>query len=370
MDILRGLSVAIMMIVDAVPDFDAAPALFLHSPWEGITIADLAFPGFVFAMGASAAFSLERDPRKNPVRKILLRTLLLFLLGLLFNIIPGIFSWLLIKDYTSAMFYDQMIVHGRLFGILQRLALTYAFGMLLALRLKKPLRLALAALLLLSVSSLGYHLFSPEAPFDKMRNLSQSIDLLFPGAAHVGQFYGFPFDPEGLYGTIASAASMLFGLLAGRMLLAGGSLRKKAFLPAVGGAFLLLSGWLWNSIDSISKPLWTAPYALLNAGGDLLVLALLSWLLTVAPKTEGALRPFYAFGRNPLFFFLISNFSLIFLSTLPLSEHTPAYLWLWQHFAAGSANPALCAVLWCLLWCLLWYPLAEFFCRRNIIMKL
>ena len=370
LDILRGMAVAIMILVDAVPDSAVTPSLLQHSPWEGITVADLAFPGFVFTMGASAAFSVRR-PYADWTGKILRRTLLLFAIGLLINTVPELFHWILSEEGSAAMFYDRAVIHGRIPGILQRLALTYAFGMILILWLKEDLRLISCALCLLVLSSLGFHLYAPDAPFDKMHNISQAVDLILPGENHVYPYYGLPFDPEGLYGTLASTASMLFGVLAGRVLADSSFSSHKVRLLLLGGAALFLLGLLWSRIDLIGKPLWTAPFALLNAGGAMLMLAFLVWTRKIFPKAENLLHPFYAFGRNPLFFFLISNVALIFLFTLRIpSEDINAYQWLWLHTTRGIISLPFSAALHMFLWCLLWVPLAEFLCRKNIIIKL
>ena len=50
LDVFRGLAVVLMIVVDAVPDLWTVYPTLVHSPWEGIHAADLAFPGFVFAI--------------------------------------------------------------------------------------------------------------------------------------------------------------------------------------------------------------------------------------------------------------------------------------------------------------------------------
>ena len=80
LDILRGVAISIMIIVDAPPT--EIYYLLEHAEWEGLTIADMAFPGFVFAMGMSVAFSVSR--RAPSLEKIFKRSAILFLLGIFF----------------------------------------------------------------------------------------------------------------------------------------------------------------------------------------------------------------------------------------------------------------------------------------------
>lgn len=371
LDIFRGMAVAVMLLVDAVPDPVAVYPILAHSPWQGMTFADTAFPGFVFAMGASAAFSLERNGYKMRPEKLLRRVALLFLFGILFNALPYLLAWLVQPGYDAGRFYDEAVAHGRWFGVLQRLALSYAFGMALALWLKNGRKILLAAFFLLFLSSFGYHVYTPEAPFDKMDNISQAVDLIFPGADHAYSFYGLPFDPEGLYGTAASTASMLLGLAAGKVFSGQATVGQKAAGLALGGMLLLAGGGIWSLADMIGKPLWTSPYALLNAGGDMAVLAVLVLLADGRPGLAQCFRPFFAFGRNPLFFYLATNAGLVLLWTLPSPvEGMPVYFWLWENTLRGLGGAAFSAALYAALWCALWWPLAEWMHRRHIVIKI
>src|SRR2546422_5329817 len=59
-----------------------------HKAWEGVTFYDLIFPLFVFIVGASLVFSvprmIERSGKAAAVRRICLRSLVLYLLGVFF----------------------------------------------------------------------------------------------------------------------------------------------------------------------------------------------------------------------------------------------------------------------------------------------
>ena len=117
LDVLRGVAIMIMLFVDTPPAAIAYP-IFIHAPWAGLTFADFAFPGFVFAMGMSAAVSMAK--REPSTRKIFKRAALLFVIGILFGTMPFVLSYIFIPDYTAANFYDQAIKHFRPFGILEQ----------------------------------------------------------------------------------------------------------------------------------------------------------------------------------------------------------------------------------------------------------
>ena len=205
LDVLRGLAIFIMILVDAPPDLQKIYPILVHAQWEGLTLADLAFPGFVFTMGMSAAVSMAR--RDPSTKKILKRAAILFALGIFFNTMPYLWALLLWDNFTGAAFFDSAIVHLRVFGILQRLALTYLIAMLLIRAIRSDAGIFCAAFVLLILSSAGFHIYASDNPFADGNNISQAVDFIFPGVNHICEP---THDPEGFYGTFASVASMLF----------------------------------------------------------------------------------------------------------------------------------------------------------------
>ena len=341
-----------MLFLDAPPD--KIYPIMEHAPWAGLTVPDVALPLFAFAMGAGAAISMSKRPFTT--RRILKRAALMFAVGLFLNFLPSIINFLFF-DYSVKDFVDAAILHGRLFGVLQRLAVTYALGVFIVRAIKNDVGIFIAAIVLLMLSSLGYHIYAPDNFFSEAHNISRAVDYVFPGANHI---YTPTHDPEGLYGSIAGTASVLFGYLAGRILIDNASMRDKIFLMVGLGAVLLIAGGLWSNADIISKKLWTTPFALINAGGDFLLLALLMKL-----GTKKFLQPFDALGRNPLFFFFANNFVLTFLTM-----DGGIYSWLYNHTTAGLISTEFGANLFCALWCSLWFPIAELFKRFNIVIKI
>lgn len=371
LDVLRGLAIFIMVFVDAPPNGIAYP-IFVHASWEGLTFADFAFPGFVFTMGVSAAVSMSR--RKPSIKKILKRAALLFAVGILFNVIPAVLAWLILDYFTAATFLEA-IEHLRFFGILQRLALTYALGMLIVtaiLRsssLFRDINIFKAAFGLLIISSLGFHIYAPDNPFSIDHNISRTIDFIFPGVNHI---FEPTHDPEGLYGTIASTASFLFGFFEGRVLTKEKSLVKEKVMVFVAAAItLLIVGCVWNYFDIIAKKLWTAPFALITSGVEILVFAALIYLFDKLPRSEKFFQPLCAVGMNPLFFFLLTNIALVLLYIIPSPVKVMSlYVWTFQSTFYHLISPEFGSAVFCLLWCIIWLPIAEFLYRRNIIIKL
>ncbi|KAJ4848182.1 hypothetical protein Tsubulata_002977 [Turnera subulata] len=117
LDAFRGLTVVLMILVDnageAYPRID-------HSPWNGCRLADFVMPFFLFIVGVAIALALKRIPKKkDAVKKIILRTLKLLFWGIL---LQGGYS-----HAPTDLLYGVDMKHIRWCGILQRIALVYAF---------------------------------------------------------------------------------------------------------------------------------------------------------------------------------------------------------------------------------------------------
>ena len=57
-DVLRGLTIALMILVNDPGDWSHTYAQLDHATWNGFTLTDLVFPNFLFLVGASIIFSL------------------------------------------------------------------------------------------------------------------------------------------------------------------------------------------------------------------------------------------------------------------------------------------------------------------------
>ncbi|KAL0964236.1 hypothetical protein UPYG_G00321180 [Umbra pygmaea] len=114
LDTFRGLSLTIMVFVN---NGGGGYWIFDHAPWNGLTVADLVMPWFVFIIGTSVvlAFTSMRKrgvSRWQLIRKLSWRTAALILIGFCFiNYSPkdGLLSWSWL----------------RIPGVLQRLGFTY-----------------------------------------------------------------------------------------------------------------------------------------------------------------------------------------------------------------------------------------------------
>src|SRR5215217_7144348 len=96
-----------------------------HASWHGLTPTDLVFPFFLFAVGNALAFvmpRLEAAGRATFWKKVIKRTLLIFLIGVFLNWFP------FIKYDPDGNIVAKPFETLRIPGVLQRIALAYFFA--------------------------------------------------------------------------------------------------------------------------------------------------------------------------------------------------------------------------------------------------
>src|SRR5437870_3821324 len=118
-----------------------------HVEWEGFHFYDLIFPLFLFLVGAVIPFSLGKlydhmVPNSKIYSRIVQRTILLFLLGLVYN---GLFrlNWIV----TEPSFHIDLS-KLRIAGVLQRIAICYFFAAVIVMNFGIRTQIVLSAILL------------------------------------------------------------------------------------------------------------------------------------------------------------------------------------------------------------------------------
>ncbi len=346
-DILRGMTIFFMIVVNTPGTWSYVYAPLQHASWDGCTPTDLVFPFFVFIVGLSMSFSFrkfEKADRSTWVNKILRRTFLIFLVGLLLNYYP---------------FFNKSLADLRIFGVLQRIALAYGIGALLVVFLsKKALYWSLPVILF------GYWfillLFGGINPLSLEDNVVRYLDLYLVGESHVYHGYGIPFDPEGLLSTLPTVGTVLTGYFAGMLIqkYQGQFLMQINSLIFYGLAGVAL-GVLWNFLGfPINKPIWSSSYVLFSAGLASLLFSLLIWIIDVKDWKSWA-YVFRAFGLNPLISYVMSGLVIKTLFLIDIQGINP-YAWIYQHFFQpvfgnylGSLVQALTYTM--LIWLFAWW---------------
>ncbi|MBO5588883.1 MAG: DUF1624 domain-containing protein [Anaerovibrio sp.] len=368
-DIFRGLTIFIMILGNLSPDSRYTYPTLLHSGWTGVNIIDISFPAFIFIMGVSTVFanSLKHD---DWLGKVIKRAIILFVLGLLVNHLPLVFTALFSTDYTFVQAGNDFLTYFRPFGVLQRIALVYLIGTIIFQGVSRPWPLFVISLFLMGISSVGYYLYNPAEPYNEINNISLYIDQHIQGISH--NYMQALYDPEGPYGTINATATMLLGCFAGQTLNSWQGLsfadnkNTKALFSY--GIVLLLISWGWSQWEIISKPLGTAPYVLSMAGIGMISLSLLEGL-SHSIFFRFILHPLRVLGQNPIFVYLLSEWGLALLFAIPHNGE-PLYLWLYHTYFFADTSPFTSTFTYTLLWDLTFVILAEVLYWKNIVIKI
>lgn len=81
LDILRGITIAGMIMVNNPGSWNYIYTPLGHAHWHGLTPTDLVFPFFMFIMGVSTYMSLRKfdfEPSGAAIWKVVRRTILIF----------------------------------------------------------------------------------------------------------------------------------------------------------------------------------------------------------------------------------------------------------------------------------------------------
>jgi len=292
LDVLRGMTVALMILVNNPGSWAHIYAPLEHAAWQGCTPTDLVFPFFLFVVGASMFFSFSKygnQLNKKSLLKIGKRTLLIFAIGLFLNSFP---QWN--QDFSKL----------RIMGVLQRIALAYGFAALIVLLVKRKYLPYLGGLILLTYWGLVIYAGGTD-PYSLAGNPASPFDTALLGVSHVYKGFGIPFDPEGLFSTLPAIVTVLIGYLIGAVIKETPRMKVPAKLAAF-GIIAFIAGLLWGLYFPICKAIWSSSYVLYTAGWASILLALLIWLIDLKGYS-GWTSFFVVFGVNPLFIFAFSG---------------------------------------------------------------
>ena len=331
LDLMRGLTVALMILVNNGGEHNYS---FLeHSKWNGLTPCDLVFPFFLFMMGASTYLSLRKTEFKPSIsiyRKIIKRTLLLFLIGLCIN-------WFDMICSGNALDF----AHLRFWAVLQRIALCYGIVSILAIHVNQ--RYFVHIILGLIIIYMGIIAFGNGYAYDSSINIIAQADLHIFGYDHL--YHKSPVDPEGLLSTIPAIAHTMIGFLCCKYISRPGQdIYSKVKFLKVSGLVMLVLGLFLSFIGfGINKRIWSPSYVFVTCGFAAWILSLLIQYIDgkACKKEEYAYEQnngdkkqeqnngnsnkkhgnnpivtfFLAFGMNPLFLYVMSEFLAIVFGT-------------------------------------------------------
>jgi len=340
LDTFRGVAIALMIFVND----GAGHYWFLeHSTWNGLYVADLVFPWFVWIMGVCIPMSVRSNKKKKvPLTTVIWgitkRSVKLFLLGFILNTLGG---WI-------------NLTRLRVPGVLQRFGVSYFVVAIIANLLAKPHRppvekeppgitgpghfadvvdllpqwvvMAVVVVVHQLVVWLvpvpgcpqgyrgpgGLHDWSPERNNSNcIGGITGYIDKAFFTSSHI---YGNPtakvvyqasaFDPEGILGSLTTIFQVWIGYQAGYILQVHSGHKQRvarwmiwALLTGAIGAVLCgcsqNDGWV-----PVNKNLWSISFVLVTSSFAFVLLSFLYVTIDMNNWWKG--QPFFYAGMNSI----------------------------------------------------------------------
>jgi len=309
-----------------------------HAPWHGLTPTDLVFPFFLFAVGNALSFVMPRLQAAGDAifwRKVIKRTLLIFLIGLFLQWWPFV-RWsddqLLFRQWVDPNNPDNGI---RILGVLQRIALCYFFASVIVYYLK-PRGAFYVGLILLLLYWAFCLIGNPSDPYSLQGWFGTNIDKRILHVPHMYKGEGIAFDPEGIMSTFSAIVEVIFGYLVGDYIqkkskspdnpLPGASFDTQGPYQMLSGLFvagvvMILTGFCWDLVFPINKKIWTSSYTIYTSGLAAITIATMIYLIEYRNARGWLTKFFDVFGKNALFVFALSAFLPRTLSLIRIPDH-------------------------------------------------
>ncbi|XP_078582972.1 heparan-alpha-glucosaminide N-acetyltransferase-like [Branchiostoma floridae x Branchiostoma japonicum] len=346
LDTFRGMCLCIMAFVN----YGGGGYWFLdHSVWNGITVADLVFPWFMWIMGTSTALSFRGLQRKATPKmaifgKIVRRTITLFLLGLfIVNApddwatirIPGVLQRFAVSYFAVS---TMMLLHMEVGGQEEHYSRTEWYRDLVPYWKQWLFVLCLLAVhtcltFLMPVPGCptGYLGAGGLSDLDHTNCTGGAAGYIDNWLLTQDHIYGdetpkheyqilVNYDPEGVLGSLTSIFMTFLGLQAGKILLSyedHGSRLVRWLLWGVGLgllAILLCEGRQNGGWVPINKNLWSVTFVLSLASMAFILLSVYYFLVDVRRWWTGF--PFFMAGMNSISVYLCHG---VFQKYLPFS---------------------------------------------------
>ena len=382
-DILRGLTIALMILVNTPGDGRVAYHQLDHIPWNGWTITDLVFPTFLFLVGCSIVFALQGrlergESRRSLALKIVRRAALIFAIDLFLSIMPTF-------HYTRL----------RIYGVLTRIAVVYlvvALTFLFTRRIRVLLGITAVCLIaywilmrFVPTPGLGH----PGIDFpilDPDKNLGAWLDrhimAFLQRTIHTGHLYERTRDPEGVLSTIPSFGTAFLGCCTALWMRRPELTLVKNRLYLLGmGVVSIFLGELWNPYLPINKKVWTSSYVLFCAGIAMILLSLLSTLVDTPrwPQRHrvlhAAAKPWLIFGSNAIFAYVIADVWEMIFNFFHFPDPTRPgrtmglFRWGYLHTAAAHGSTPNTSLVYSLAFVALCFFSTWLLWRKKIFLK-
>ncbi len=297
---------------------------FQHSPWEGFRFYDLIFPLFLFLIGVSLVFSLDKalaqGGRTAMLKRIARRSVLLFLLGVFYyggltNKWPdvqvgGVLPRIALCYLFAASIYCFCATRLKVMGVITATLLLGYWALVSWVPFPDlPLKKEVVTQIAKKIGSDSPAAIAAAVPgrisgtLEEERNLTNYVDFLYMPGKKAQTYY----INEGLLSTLPSIAICLFGAFAGRLLKSEriDPMRKVQWLFAAGAVGVAVA-FAWSIPFPFIKRIWTSSFCLAASGYAAMLLAVF-YLIVDVWRFRRWCQPFVWVGMNSITVYVGAN---------------------------------------------------------------
>ncbi len=351
-DILRGLTIVAMILVNDPGTWNHVYAPLLHAEWHGLTPTDLVFPFFLFIVGISIYFAYKnKSNSKSTYKKIIIRSLKIIGLGLFLNVFLPYLPF--VNDFATLRFP----------GVLQRIGVVFLFSSIFYINFNWKILLGIGVTILI-----GYWLFLGFVPlpdgtlptFDRApNNWANYIDLNVLGE----HMYKDDYDPEGILSTLPAIATCISGILVGKLLDESKEIKILFGISLI----LLVSGYVLSIWFPINKAIWSSSFVLVTSGYATAVLGIIYFLTDIKKLKFGSV--FKYVGMNAITIYFLSSFIAKTFYLTKIGE-TNIHSWLYSNlFNHDFMSDKLSSLLYALTVVVFYLGLGYMLYKKKIFIK-
>jgi len=230
-------------------------------------------------------------PRKEMVKKILIRGLKIYLIGLFLHYLPD-------------LDFDRI----NLFGVLQRIAAVFVVCAFLFIYTNWKTQLYIIGGILviywITMSFISTSAFSA-GTIEPAVNFAAWVDRLIFPYEMIGK-HGW--SAEGFYSTFPAIATGITGMLAGRLILTRKITENTIIWLFIAGVAGVFAGSIWGWQFPVNKKIWSSSYVLYTSGWASIVLAFSLWLIDLQGYKNNLLAiTGIIFGSNAIAIYVIAD---------------------------------------------------------------
>ncbi len=353
-DILRGITIVAMILVNTPGTWSHVYAPLLHADWHGYTPTDLIFPFFLFIVGMSISFAYKNKPNNaRTYRKIIIRSLKIIGLGLFLG-------WFL--PYVP---FFKPFSELRIPGVLQRIGIVFFVAAILNLNFNWKVLFSIGVTILISYWLwLGFIPLNGEAPtFDRApNNWANYLDVQLFGS----HTWKTDYDPEGLVSTLPAIVSAISGILIGKTL--SHYKNNKLAILSLLGVLMIIVGTVWGYWFPINKAIWSSSFVLVTSGWATVILAIVYYITDINKIKFGTI--FKYVGSNALIIYFLSSFISKTFYLTKVNDTQSIHSWLYNTlYTSIIPSDKLASMLYALTVIAFYLLLGYVLYKRKIFIK-